>query len=150
MKIDAILSELESLIPKLNEINEKISKVNVGWQIDHSFNVILGICKTIQASDPAKYEASFNMKRNFLLMMGSFPRGVAKAPKMTIPVGEITEEGLHEKLELVRAEIPKIQSLHPNAYFYHPIFKKLNLKRTHRFIALHTNHHLKIIKDILK
>lgn len=150
MKIESILSELESSIPKLNEINEKVSKVNVGWQIDHSFNVILAICKTIQASDPAKYEASFNIKRSLLLTIGSFPRGKAKAPKATIPVGEITEEGLRKKLELVRAEIPKIASLDPNAYFYHPIFKKLNLKRTHRFIALHTNHHLKIIKDILK
>ncbi len=150
MKIEALLSELESAIPQLEKINEDVSKVSVGWQIDHSFNVILAICKTIQASDPVKYEASFNLKRNLLLMIGTFPRGKAKAPKTTIPTGEITQEGLRKKLDAVKAEIPKIQSLHPDAYFYHPLFKKLNLKRTQRFMEVHTNHHLKIINDILK
>ena len=150
MNLESLLSALEGYISKLDETNEEVSKVNVGWQIDHSLNVISSICKTVQASDPERYDASFNLKRNLLLMIGVFPRGKAKAPKVTLPVGEITKEGLHKKLEKVRSDIPKIQSLHRNAYFYHPIFKKLNLKQTQRFMAVHTNHHLKIIKDIVK
>jgi len=110
----------------------------------------MGVCKSIQASDPNKYDAKFNLSRNILLTLGRFPRGKAKAPKATLPSRTITKESLTKQLEEVRAEIPKIQSLSPNAYFYHPLFKKLNLKRTKRFLEVHTHHHVRIIQDILK
>ena len=41
-----------------------------------------------------------------------------------------------------------LETLNANSYFKHPYFGDLNLKKTLWFLNLHTNHHLKIIKDI--
>jgi len=46
--------------------------------------------------------------------------------------------------------IEHIISANKNAHFNHFIFGALNKNRTIRFLEIHTNHHLKIIKDILK
>ena len=43
-----------------------------------------------------------------------------------------------------------MKELHANSNFKHPYFGVLNLKMTKRFLEIHTNHHLKIIKEILQ
>lgn len=42
-----------------------------------------------------------------------------------------------------------LASLDENQFFTHTLFKQLNKKQTLKFLGLHTNHHLKIVKDIL-
>ena len=44
----------------------------------------------------------------------------------------------------------KLENISKDHYFEHPFFGKIKRKETIRFLEIHTNHHLKIIDDILK
>lgn len=85
-----------------------------------------------------------------MLKLGFFPRGKAKAPKHVKPPEVILKEDLILQVNLAKTNIRTIVSLDKNAYFKHPLFGNINTKRVNRFLLIHTNHHLKIINDVLK
>jgi hypothetical protein len=135
-----------------NETKQKlsVSKGNVGWHIDHSLKVINSVSEALINSDPKDYKSRFNVMRFFAFTIGSFPRGKAKAPKRVLPPKKILKEDIKNQLELAVQNILSINNIEENQYFMHPLFKELNKKQTIKFLKLHTNHHLKIIRDILK
>ena len=144
------IKELENNISAFDKKNEIISKATVGWHIEHSLKVLSQIIGAVEQSNPENYKWKFNLKRMIFLGFNFIPRGKGKAPKTVLPEGEITANSLKTHLEHVKGLIHKIDLLNPNNYFKHPYFGDLNLKETKKFIALHTNHHLKIIKDIIR
>ena len=150
-KLNAIINQLESHIPDFEKTNPAVSSSTIGWQIDHSFLVINGVVDAIKKSNPSDYKWKFN-KNRFLVyvILRKIPRGKVRAPKAVQPFEEITLEHLKRKLEFTRNNIAGLQSLEAKNYFTHPFMGDLNLKTTIRFLELHTNHHLKIIEDILK
>lgn len=150
MKLEKLFLELEQAIPSLESKKDSVSKASVGWQIEHALRVIMGICHTLKKSDPKEYKWSFNPKRTLLLNIGHFPRGVAKAPKPTRPVDKSDQETLKKYLAKAKSEVLTIDDLPKNSFFKHPVFNHLNLKQSQRFLVLHTFHHIKIIRDILK
>ena len=79
-----------------------------------------------------------------------FPRGKAKAPKHVKPPEVILKEDLVRQITLAKTNIETIASLNKNAFFKHPLFGDVNTPRIYRFLVLHTNHHLKIIEDVVK
>jgi hypothetical protein len=85
-----------------------------------------------------------------LFTIGYFPRGKVKAPKYVRPPEIITIEDLNEQIQLAYQNIERLKLADKHAHFKHFIFGLLDKKRTVRFLQLHTNHHLKIIRDILK
>jgi hypothetical protein len=50
----------------------------------------------------------------------------------------------------VKENLMDWKDLDKNTHFPHPFFGILNKKETANFLALHTKHHLMIIKDILE
>jgi hypothetical protein len=149
-KLNSILNQLESQVPFFNETNPTISSVNVGWHIEHSCLVIIKIVETIQQADPLKYKPTFSFKKQLVFLMGKFPRGKAKAPNAVLPTDSITSESLFIKIQAARTAINELNNCSKNKYFSHPIFGQLNVTSTLPFFCIHTNHHLSIIKDILK
>jgi hypothetical protein len=79
----------------------------------------------------------------------NIPRGKAKAPKQVLPVDAIAIEDLQNKLALAKSNIALLEKLHKNSFFTHPYFGDLNLKAAIWFLKLHTQHHLKIVNDII-
>jgi len=79
-----------------------------------------------------------------------FPRGKAKAPKQVLPPEAILKEDIISQLQLAKSNVDSIVNLNKNAFFKHPLFGDINTSRINRFLLLHTNHHLKIIEDIIK
>jgi len=144
-----ILSELEEKLSYSDLINPIISATSVGWHIDHSLMVINQIIKAVNLSEPKEYEWKFNSKRLIVFTLNKIPRGKAKAPKAVIPVDEFDTDSVREKFIMARENIELLKELHPNKFFMHPFFGKLNVKHTFKMIQLHTNHHLHIIKDII-
>ena len=101
-------------------------------------------------SEPKLYKSKFNLSRFFVFLSKTIPRGKAKAPKVVIPVEEITIETLQESLKNTYQAVAYLKDCQEHQYFMHPFFGQLNKKQTIKLLAIHTEHHLKIIRDILK
>jgi len=149
-KANFTINTLESHIENREVSNPKISKANVAWHIDHSLKVINNVIIALQNSDPKTYKNNLSFLGRIILLIGSFPRGRAKAPKTVIPPKVILEEDIITQFKAVKKNIKLIDTLDKNAYFKHPIFGNINKAKIYRFIELHTKHHLKIIDDILR
>ena len=126
----------------------KISKASIGWHLDHSLKVINGVCDALQSSKASDYKKEFNGLRLLTFTLGFFPRGKAKSPKRVLPPEIILKEDIQNQLSLALRNIEKIEGLEGNQFFTHPLFKQLNKKQTIKFLKLHTNHHLKIVREI--
>jgi hypothetical protein len=145
-----LLTKIEANIPHKAAKNPSVSKATVGWQLDHALKVFNAVSEWTENSNPEDYEFKLNYWRTVLLTLGYFPRGRVKAPKHVLPPESITTEDLEKQLQTARTHVDKLKMLPKNAYFKHFIFGKLNKKQTLRFLEVHTNHHLKIVKAILK
>ncbi|WP_431133528.1 DUF1569 domain-containing protein [Psychroserpens mesophilus] len=149
-KLHIALEAMETHIENHTVSNIKTSHANVAWHIDHSLKVINKVIASLQSSDPKTFKNDFSFLGKVFFTLGFFPRGKAKAPKYVKPPEVILKEDLIAQTELAKANVKTIADLNKNAYFKHPLFGNVNTKRVSRFLYLHTNHHLKIINDILK
>ncbi|WP_288954982.1 DUF1569 domain-containing protein [uncultured Polaribacter sp.] len=144
------LNSIENYISDFEQRNLKISKATVGWHLDHSLKVINTVIFSMEKSDPNLYKDNFKFLGKLLLGLNFFPKGKAKAPKYVLPPDTILKEEIVSQLKLAKENINKIEKLDTNAFFKHPLFGNVNKKRVVPFLNAHTNHHLKIIKNILK
>ncbi len=144
------LNQIGDYIPQSEDINTNVSKVSVAWHLDHSLKVINAVVTNMQASDPASYINNFSIMGRVIFALKYIPRGKAKAPKHVIPSETILINDIKAQLVEARHHITAIPSLDKNAYFKHPLFGNINTSRVIRFLDAHTNHHLKIVKSILK
>lgn len=145
-----LLQDLENKITHQNAFNEKVSKSNVAWHIDHSLKVILAVTEVLKKSNPAEYQWKFNFKRQLVYTLGFIPRGKGKAPKALQSFDEITQESIEQQCKKVAVALDEIKQLDKNCHFPHPYFGSLNLKPTIKFLKLHTHHHIKIMNDIIE
>lgn len=146
--IEQLVSELEQYIPKQELIKPDVSASSIGWHIEHSLLTINLIVDTVKRSDPKDYKWTFNFWRTIVMTTKNIPRGRAKSPKMVRPTVAFNSDTLLDHVNKTRQQVRILETCVPNNYFVHPYFNKLNLKSTIKFIEIHTNHHLKIIKDI--
>lgn len=148
-KLRMQLSQIEAFIPHFRVVNASVSKVSVGWQLDHSLKVINGVLNTMAHSNPKHYNRNFNLRRIILFSLNYIPRGKAKSPKIVLPPETILKEDLEKQLHTAKRLIDGIGTLDEAHHFKHFIFGTLSKKQTLRFLRLHTHHHLKIVQDIL-
>ena len=149
-RLNKYLEELESHIPNYSSHNQDISTANVGWQVGHAFKVIISVSRALEQSDPNDHKRTFNWKRSLFLTIGRFPRGKVRSPKHTRPDANIDPSDLGKLLSEVQNAMIETAKLSPTASFTHPVFGSLNLRQAHKFLELHTYHHLLIIRDIIK
>jgi hypothetical protein len=145
-----LLDQVESRISLFSNENSAISKSNVGWHIEHSLLTLNGVTKFLTHSNPKDYKWKFNFIRIIVLKTGKIPRGKAKAPQIVVPKDTISKTQLLANLEQTRKLILELETISNDHYFEHPFLGKLKKKAAIRFLEIHTNHHLKIIEDIIK
>ncbi|MFN3968813.1 DinB family protein [Flavobacterium sp.] len=148
-RLQDILNQIESHIPHHEKVNDKVSQSTIGWQLDHSLLVINGVVEQMKISNPENYKWKFKWIRVYIQITNKIPRGKVRAPKAVNPLEVASMEDLKAKLEQARKNIAELENLPPKSYFTHPFFGDLNLKTTIWFLKLHTNHHLKIVNDII-
>jgi len=144
------LLEITSYLDKLQEKKETVSQASVGWQINHVLSVINGVCLTLLRSKKEDYKWKFNLLKSYIFLVQKFPRGKAKAPKNTIATEQPTIEEIEKQVQNATKLLAKLNALPAKSHFNHPLFGTLHLKDSKKFLKIHTEHHLKIIRDILK
>ena len=145
----ALLDQLENHIPFSESMNFSVSQSSVGWQIEHSLLTINGIITAIQNSNPKEYSWQLSFIKWVILATKKIPRGKAKAPKVVVPKEGITIADLELHLAKARDAIKALEFVSKNHFFKHPYFGNLKKKQTILFLEIHTQHHLKIIHDIV-
>jgi len=144
------LKELQANIPNMDLINPSISEKGIDWHIDHSYRVIIEVSKILIKSNPDNYKRDFNLSRSVVFMTNIFPRGKARAPKSVVALDEITNEILIDFSEKATAITSDVLNLPAYSHYKHHVFGNLDLEMTKQFIKIHTFHHIKIIREILK
>ena len=145
-----LLSKIEAQIPNKELQNPSVSKSDIGWQLDHALKVFNAVSAWTENSNPKEYKRTFNFWRSVLLPLCYIPRGKSRAPKKVLPPDIIRNEDLLSQLQQARQHLEMIKPLPKTSYFNHHMFGLLTKQQTLRFLEMHTKHHLKIVKDILK
>ena len=148
--LEAQLEEMKSYVQHKAELNTKVSGAPVGWHLAHNLKVIQSILAALENSDPSGYRKSFSWKKELVYLTGWIPRGKARAPKTVIPEENFSEVELREQINSARTGINLISKHSEKAFFVHPYFGHISRDETAKFLVIHTEHHLKIIRDILK
>lgn len=149
LRID--LQQLSDALEHFDKSAPEVSKSGVDWHLDHTARAFNGICRALIQSNPDDYKApGFNLGRVYVLTRGKIPRGKGKAPKVSVATEEISKDDVIKRLGYAKEALDQLDALHPNVHFSHPYFGVLNKKRSIKFIRIHTQHHLDIIRDIVK
>lgn len=149
-KLLVVVDQLANYVPLCELSNNAISKASIGWHIEHSCLVIIKITETIKKSNPSNYNTKFNFKKLFVFITRKFPRGRAQAPAAVMPADHIDQALLLESIARAKTAIIELATCNKKQFFLHPIFGNLNRPSTMYFLGIHTNHHIRIIQDILK
>lgn len=151
MFLESQLNQIKALTSQADHINTQVSHVSVGRHLNHALMVISGMIQQIITSDPSTYHPTFGFKKWFVLLTGLIPRGSAQAPDTVIPQSDNNIQHIMDHIQQVESLIPLLEQITDNhKYFTHPLFGQLTLSQTKRFMIIHTDHHLKIIRDIIK
>lgn len=145
-----LVTELENAMPFMGQKKASVSQVSVGWHIEHSLLALIKMASATEHSNPADFKSSFNWKRSLVLMMGKIPRGKAKVPSSVKPGDEISEATIKPLLEKAKEKVALFKTLSSDKYFTHPVFGDVKLNKARKIIAIHTQHHINIINDILE
>ena len=118
-----------------------VSGWSVRLQVDHSLKVMaLGLLTLDRGS--AKPLPPCNLLGRTLMALDWIPRGRGKSPERVLP-GECGDSQLAEEIRRLRSSFAD-----PTPIFPHPYFGGLSAAQGVRFLAMHTHHHWKIVRDI--
>ncbi|MEY4874907.1 MAG: hypothetical protein RL708_56 [Bacteroidota bacterium] len=148
-KLAALVNQLQQHIVDFEKSNIKFSAANVGWQIEHSLITIDMIIMVLKKSNSDNFQSKFNFSKFRVFLFNKIPRGRAKAPKIVTPQAGYTISSLQNHIAITLQNIDSLSTVQPNQFFKHPYFGDLKLKDAIKFLEIHTQHHLSIIKDII-
>jgi hypothetical protein len=154
-RIEAQLRQVEALIAegdeKLGRRAPKVSGWSVGEQVDHILKVLDRSLGLLLTSDQA-LPKGINLTGRLLLALRRLPRGVAKSPAALRgaerPAGELREQASRIPPLLAKVREDPARFARPTPVYPHPYFGGLDAARAVRFLAVHTDHHLRIVADI--
>ncbi len=148
--IELQLKEMQEYLPVMDSKDLNVSAVTVGWHISHSLKVLRNVIQLLKDSNPENYKRQFSFLRHYIFLFRRIPRGKAKAPSAVLPDKDLQASVLEKEIESVRVQLPQLQDLPKKAFYRHHMFGDLDRDQTVKFLGIHTEHHLKIIRDILK
>ena len=144
------LNEVASYIAVRDTINLEVSEASIAWHMDHIYLMVNQLYKALEYSDESNYKAESNKTRDYVFTSNTLPRGKVTAPASVRPAENVTINTLQMHYDEALATVEKLPMLAEKKHFNHPILGTMNRDETIKFLTIHTEHHLKIIRDILK
>lgn len=141
--------QLRGYLTSKDSINLDVSSVSVGWHVDHILLTINSIVEKMELSNPKEFKPKINLGRMMMFTFNKIPRGKAESPSFVKPK-DLNIAVIKAHLDLAYENLKKMDSLPRNAFFTHPYIGRLKKKQAKKFLRIHTNHHIKIIEDILQ
>ncbi|MDW3194377.1 MAG: hypothetical protein R8G66_18520 [Cytophagales bacterium] len=142
--------KIEEYLQHRDMRNTEVSQADVAWHLDHILKVIDRLYGGVEVSKAEDFPGSnFSVQKEIVFLLGDFPRGVAQAPESVTPPETILTEDIIRQLEDAKARISEASQLNPDQFVNHPVFGPMGRNEALRFIEIHTDHHFKIIEDIL-
>lgn len=149
-KLEHLISQLESNVRNCELTVAHISTGSVGWHIEHSLLVLDLVMEALAKSNPGDYKAKFDIRRSALMLTQKIPRGRIKAPTAVRPTINFNEATLQQHISLTRDRLRTIERLSAGKFFTHPFLGDFKLRPAIKFLMIHTQHHFRIIQDIVK
>lgn len=146
MRTLSVLPEVELYATKA------FSRWTPSEHVDHTARVALAMLKGSLRTDLPRL-TPINLLGRVILTLGRIPRGLGRAPEKYRGARVPAETLLHtlSELDTVSATVDTAElTSRPIPCIPHPRFGGLTPEQTLRFIAIHNDHHLRIIRDILK
>jgi hypothetical protein len=130
---------------------ERVSGWSVGQQLDHLLQAAQASLDRILDA-PAPLARRINLTGRVLLGLGWFPRGAARSPK-AFEGRDRTAAEIAASIAGVRAALDRVRERpdlvgRPEAVVPHPYFRGLTGAQALRMVAVHTEHHLKIVREL--
>ena len=136
---------------RLFTTNERVSAWSPAEHVDHALRVAAAMLERIPSTDVLP--KGINLLGRTILTLGWIPRGVSRAPRSVLGQRATLEE-LHSSFSAVTAALG---TLDPAAVdgartrnVPHPRFGGLTPAQALRFLVIHNDHHLKIVRDVLR
>ncbi len=150
-----LLSLSEQAEERLTLQSARVSAWSVAQHLDHlaqANRLCADAIARILDSPPSGPEPGLTLAGHAVLLTGRIPRGRGSAPSATVPSTASTSETrnrLREAHQAVTAIGERLGDLDgAQGRLGHPALGGFTAFQWLRFIAIHTRHHLKIIKDI--
>lgn len=120
--------------------------------VDHLTKVSASIVNRILQLDAPRVDIRLSPLGRIILAVGRIPRGRGKAPER-LRGARVTPAELHAGLTKLEGKLDELTDPHladaRGAIVPHPRFGGLRPSQALRFAAVHNDHHLRIIADIL-
>lgn len=151
-QLDEITSFLAGGEEQICTLKPGISGWSAAEQLDHTLKVDSSILRRVTDSQELEtLPKGINLLGRVILAIGWIPRG--KAPSPQALRGERTDcAALRATVAAVRGQVESItqdQVARSAALVPHPRFGGLTTPEALRFAVVHTEHHLKIVREIL-
>jgi DinB family protein len=150
-QLDEITAVVDRDESQLLSRKAEVSKWSPAEHLDHSLRVASAVLKRL-LSPAAPLPQGINMLGRAVLFAGWFPRGRGESPE-NLRGAPATRQELHAAIEEVQRLINGAEQddrpMERRPIVRHPFFGGLNAAQAMRFLVVHNNHHLKIIRDII-
>jgi hypothetical protein len=134
-------------------VESKISAWTPAEHLDHLIKVGTAMFNRLLQSDVKRLTRGISPVGRIILTLGRIPRGLGKAPERVRGLRATAEE-LRASLEHLDALLATFNTTHLDAargaIVPHPRFGGLTPAQTLRFAAIHNDHHLRIIADVIQ
>lgn len=144
------LEKLENHVESWQVQDVSVSAWSVGQQIEHVLKATSTFTVMLLRNRQPDGSGIQKQLKGILLRRDSFPRGVAKAPDVSLPGENTPEEALKSLLLKTRTRISRLDAVSPTAVAHHPYLGEMSRDEALQFMAIHLEHHLSIIRDIVK
>lgn len=121
--------------------------------LDHLVKVGTAMVDRLLQPDVKSLTRGISPLGRLILVLGRIPRGAGKAPER-LRGARVTPDELRASLDQLERLLTTLDGTHLDgkrgAIVPHPRFGGLTPAQTLRFAAIHNDHHLRIIEDVLR